>query len=107
MQALIDFDGWRKWKDFSANPVAAAPAPVPPKLINNSSGSTVANVKSLTDSSRPATAKRAVEGARAVEEKPPPRTSRKVKRSSLGGKGLSGVLEDSAEGMEREIVAGA
>jgi osomolarity two-component system response regulator SSK1 len=20
MQALIDFDGWRKWKDFSSNP---------------------------------------------------------------------------------------
>ena len=20
MQALIDFDGWRKWKDFSQNP---------------------------------------------------------------------------------------
>lgn len=23
MQALIDFDGWRKWKDFSANEGAA------------------------------------------------------------------------------------
>ena len=43
MQALIDFDGWRKWKDFSANtatpakvngksPAAiASPAPATPK----------------------------------------------------------------------------
>ena len=23
MQALIDFDGWRKWKDFSSNPSAS------------------------------------------------------------------------------------
>lgn len=32
MQALIDFDGWRKWKDFdvapSATPVKKSPAPV-------------------------------------------------------------------------------
>jgi osomolarity two-component system response regulator SSK1 len=32
MQALIDFDGWRKWKDFdttpSATPVKKSPTPV-------------------------------------------------------------------------------
>jgi len=32
MQALIDFDGWRKWKDFdvapSATPVKKSPVPV-------------------------------------------------------------------------------
>ena len=41
MQALIDFDGWRKWKDFSqANAAAAATAGTPdggiqPKLVTN------------------------------------------------------------------------
>jgi osomolarity two-component system response regulator SSK1 len=27
MQALIDFDGWRKWKDFSAQEVQPDAAP--------------------------------------------------------------------------------
>jgi len=27
MQALIDFDGWRKWKDFSQNGISADDAP--------------------------------------------------------------------------------
>ena len=29
MQALIDFDGWRKWKDFSSSQASKSPTPNP------------------------------------------------------------------------------
>ena len=31
MQALIDFDGWRKWKDFASDPAVSKPAEKPLK----------------------------------------------------------------------------
>ncbi|MCJ1248759.1 ssk1 response regulator receiver [Trapelia coarctata] len=117
MQALIDFDGWRKWKDFSQTPPNAKTATaIPPQMLNNSSGSTVASLQSL-DSAIDSPKKESPRG-------PPPRrreviertessssgsgergtelvavrTGKKVKRSSLSGAGaLSGVVEDSGE----------
>lgn len=40
MQALIDFDGWRKWKDFSAQEVqpAAGKADATPKKNGGGGG---------------------------------------------------------------------
>ncbi|MCJ1320982.1 ssk1 response regulator receiver [Xylographa vitiligo] len=116
MQALIDFDGWRKWKDFSQTP-AAAVAPVPPQLLNNSSGSTIASINSIKESMKDSPKSPLKSGDRgtsysAVAPSAPAvtvKSTRKAKRSSLNnGMGLMGVLEDSAEGEsgKRGITAG-
>ncbi|MCJ1418115.1 ssk1 response regulator receiver [Xylographa parallela] len=117
MQALIDFDGWRKWKDFSQTPAASAP-PVPPQLLNNSSGSTIASINSIKESIKDSPQSSLKSGDRGTSYSAvAPSTSavavksaRKAKRSSLNnGVGLMGVLEDSAEGEsgKRGIMAGA
>ncbi|MCJ1287800.1 ssk1 response regulator receiver [Xylographa opegraphella] len=116
MQALIDFDGWRKWKDFSQTPAATAP-PAPPQLLNNSSGSTVASINSIKESTKDSPKSSLRSGDRgtsysAVVPSTPAvavKSTRKAKRSSLNsGEGLTGVLEDSAEGEsgKRGIMAG-
>ena len=120
MQALIDFDGWRKWKDFSqAKPAEPASQPVAPLLLNTDSGSTIHSVNSA-DSPRTngngrsfgrgegvvgTAANNGNVGGREVGNAgvsvATARTGRKAKRSSLGAgsKALSGVLEDSGEGV--------
>ena len=119
MQALIDFDGWRKWKDFSqAKPAVPASQPVAPLLLNTDSGSTIHSVNSA-DSPRTngngrsfgrsegvvggSSASNGNAGGREVGNASvtTARTGRKAKRSSLGAgsKALSGVLEDSGEGV--------
>lgn len=95
MQALIDFDGWRKWKDFSQT--ATVPITVAPALLNNSSGSTVASIGSIKDAlaDSPRSATKAGDGF-VVGVK----TMRKAKRTSGGAglNGLMGVAEDVGEG---------
>jgi len=118
MQALIDFDGWRKWKDFSQTPpnTKAVATAIPPQLLNNSSGSTVASLQSLDsaiDSPKkesprgPPRRREVVERQESIssgsgergKELVAVRTGRKAKRSSLSNAGsLSGVVEDSGEG---------
>ena len=117
MQALIDFDGWRKWKDFSQTPAASAP-PVPPQLLNNSSGSTIASINSIKESIKDSPQSSLKSGDRGTSYSAVApsasavavKSARKAKRSSLNnGVGLMGVLEDSAEGEsgKRGIMAGA
>jgi len=120
MQALIDFDGWRKWKNFSQtapSTTKATATPIPPQLLNNSSGSTVASLQSLesavdspkkesprgpprrlAESGGSGRGERGLSGERG-KELVAVRTGRMAKRSSLPGAGaLSGVVEDSGEG---------
>ena len=44
MQALIDFDGWRKWKDFSSIKTPGNDSSTPSKKAAN--GATAGNVRS-------------------------------------------------------------
>lgn len=49
MQALIDFDGWRKWKDFSqTKPVGAAKTGGGANNANNKSPKAALNGKATT-----------------------------------------------------------
>ena len=120
MQALIDFDGWRKWKDFSQSKTPApASQPVAPLLLNTDSGSTIHSVNSVDSPKTNGNGRsfgrgegvgttiaggRGDGGTNAREignGGMVGRTGRKAKRSSLGAgtKALSGVLEDSGEGV--------
>jgi hypothetical protein len=82
MQALIDFDGWRKWKDFSQtapSTTKATATPIPPQLLNNSSGSTVASLQSLDSP---------VDSPKKEFTRGPPR---RLAESGLGGRGDGGL----------------
>ena len=50
MQALIDFDGWRKWKDFDATPstTPVKKSPTPPKKVTVSPSATVGKMEQRT-----------------------------------------------------------
>lgn len=108
MQALIDFDGWRKWKDFSQtapSTTKATATPIPPQLLNNSSGSTVASLQSLDSP---------VDSPKKESTRGPPR---RLAESGLGGRGDGGLngrgesgLNGRGEsglsgGREKELVA--
>lgn len=57
MQALIDFDGWRRWKDFSSAPDAsnekAAPKPQPPALNPTSPATAVPPSSNVNGATKP------------------------------------------------------
>ena len=109
MQALIDFDGWRKWKDFSQSNSASKNNNLTGKtsLLNPSSAN---NNSATTNSSGPSTKESPKDGTKnkkaiAMNGSMVPLQrvgsgmgmGRKEKRRSLGGGSLTGVLEDGEE----------
>ena len=129
MQALIDFDGWRKWKDFSQTPASTGPnKTIAANDSNNVSGGGVVASNNTTKESpttKVATASGgggvktsgavgvktsgAVGGTKAALMERKTQMTRKDKRSSLGASigvgGLSGVSEDGDESGGGMIIA--
>lgn len=93
MQALIDFDGWRKWKDFSSSQ----------KDKDDSPKATTSGKGAFAGLGKPA-------GSGAAERRREKRTSAGsagVSAGAAGGEGLETVREREREGSSPAIAAGA
>ncbi|KAL8939189.1 MAG: hypothetical protein Q9211_002855 [Gyalolechia sp. 1 TL-2023] len=88
MQALIDFDGWRKWKDFSQAPQPSAPGKQPSPSAKTPNGTAIG------------VANGAVKGERknSLGSLPTGTAGKKEKRPSVGTEG--GVGSTSGSGSE-------
>lgn len=106
MQALIDFDGWRKWKDFSQskeNTPSKNPKQLPPNSPNPLKPTTPNPRKA---SSNPNSAKSDKTSAEKGKLTLPERTTKKrlssssasVDTATLNGSGSEGVVGDEREG---------
>ena len=105
MQALIDFDGWRKWKDFSQGS-SNKNSSVKSSILNLSATNNNSNMMNASGSMSKESPKDGTKNKKAIAMNgglvPIQRTGsglsiRKEKRRSIGSGNLTEVLEDGNE----------
>lgn len=101
MQALIDFDGWRKWKDFSSAQTSAQAPPSSSSTANN-------NNKTTPSSSLLSAAKKEKESEGVNGVSKGKKSLALLKTGSSAGRGVGGKRASvgGSEGLETAVAGG-
>ncbi|KAI4172341.1 MAG: hypothetical protein LQ343_003600 [Gyalolechia ehrenbergii] len=100
MQALIDFDGWRKWKDFSQAPQPSAAGKQPSPSAKNASGTAIGGANGAVNGERKKSLGMLQTGAGGKKEK-------RLSVGTEGGVGSTSGSGSEGSGNGSTITAGA